>query len=182
MSNSRVEYIFKRYSAALKGFVSKQLSSDQESEDMLHDVFYRFIVSDGEHRAIENVSSWLYRVARNMIIDRSRKHKESAMPYLCQGEDSELAELALSDLLSDEYDTPETELLRTIIRDELAQALLELPTEQRVVFELNELEGIPFSEISESTGIPINTLISRKRYAVQYLRSRLDYIYQELGN
>ncbi|MFI3262994.1 MAG: sigma-70 family RNA polymerase sigma factor [Rikenellaceae bacterium] len=168
---SRGENIFKRYSAALRGFITKQLSSDSESEDILHDLFYKFIVADGDDNSIDDVSSWLYRVARNMLIDRSRKKREQSMPYV---KDKENIEVSLANLiLRDDY-TPENELARSIIREELIIALEELPDEQRSVFELNELQGIEFKEIAEATEIPINTLISRKRYAVQHLRKRLQ--------
>lgn len=171
MKKSRGENIFTRYSAALRGFITKQLSSDSESEDLLHDLFYKFLVADGDDSSIEDVSSWLYRVARNMIIDRSRKKSEQPMPYLNDGEQGEIA---LADLLLRDEQTPESELARSIIQEELTLALEQLPHEQRTIFELNELQGIEFKEISQATGIPINTLISRKRYAVQHLRKKLE--------
>ncbi len=177
MSSSRVENIFIRYSSALRGFISKRLSSDIESEDMLHDVFYKFIVSDGEDESIENVSAWLYRVARNMVVDSSRKKREESMPYIAKVSGGELLEIPLSELLSTEGDTPETELVNSLIREELMLALEELPAKQRAVFELNELQGFSFKEISEASAEPINTLISQKRYAVQHLRRRLAELY-----
>lgn len=170
---NRAENIFKRYSAALRAFIIKRISSDRESEDMLHDLFYRFIVADGDDSSIDDVSSWLYRVARNMVIDRSRKKREQPMPYMV---DDDMGEIALADLLLRDDYTPESELVRSIIRQELILALEALPVEQRRVFELNELQGVPFSEISEATGVSVNTLISRKRYAVEYLRKRLKDI------
>ncbi len=172
--SSRADNIFKRYSAALRGFIKKQLSSDSsESEDILHDVFYKFIITDGENEQVDNVTSWLYRVARNLIIDRSRKIKEESMPYV-QGD--EQTSIPISELLLHNDNTPEDELSQLIIEEEFERALTNLPTEQRTVYELNELQGIPFAEISEATNIPINTLISRKRYAVQSLRKQLEHL------
>ncbi len=176
---SRVESIFKRYSAALKGYISKQISSDSESEDMLHDIFYRFIVSDGQEESINNVASWLYRVARNMIIDRSRKMKEESMPYLHSSDENE-NDISLAEILLVDDNSPETTMEQVIISEELNLALAELPAEQRNVFELNELQGVAFKDISEATGVPINTLISQKRYAILYLRKHLAHLYDGL--
>lgn len=172
MSN-RSDNIFRQYSAALRGFIKKQLSSDSsESEDVLHDLFCKFIITDGEDEQIDNVTSWLYRVARNLIIDRSRKTKEESMPYVQDDEQS----VPISELLLQNNSTPEDELLQLIIQEEFGKALASLPDEQRIVYELNELQGIPFAEISEATGVPINTLISRKRYAMLSLRKQLEYL------
>ncbi len=163
--------IFRRYSTALHRFIKKQLSSESDdSEDLLHDIFYRFFSTNED---IENISAWLYRTARNLIIDRSRKKREEWMPYFSKEDEvSPISEILLID-----YNTPETILAQQIIEDELSVALSRLPKEQRDVYELHEIQGIPFAEISEATGIPINTLISRKRYAVQYLRKELEYLY-----
>ncbi|MFI3295398.1 MAG: sigma-70 family RNA polymerase sigma factor [Rikenellaceae bacterium] len=171
MATNRGEKIFRRYSSALGGFIRKHLSSRGESEDLLQELFYKFLVADGHDNRVEDVSSWLYRVARNMLVDRSRKKKEEPMPYLG---DQEGGEISLAELILCDGVTPESELVRTIIREELLAALERLPIEQRMVFELNELQGVEFKEISLATGIPINTLISRKRYAVLHLRKSLE--------
>lgn len=174
MSKNRVENIFKRYSAPLLAFIKGQVSSDDDSEDLLQDIFYKFIVNDYEDREIENISAWLYRVARNLIIDRSRKQKEEKMPYVIEGET--LKQTPISEILLFNENTPEDDTITSFIDNELRDALDKLPTQQRVVYELNELQGIPFAEISETTGVAINTLISRKRYAVQFLRKELGYL------
>ena len=148
--NTRVADIFRKYQAQLKGFISRRVSSKEDSEDILQNVFYQFMKYDQEDSPIEQIAAWLYSVARSQIIDRSRKHREEEMPYL------------------------------SAVWEELEHALLELPDEQRAVFELTELEGFPFKEISESTGIPVNTLISRKRYAVLFLRKRLYNLYEDI--
>ncbi|MFR9646161.1 MAG: sigma-70 family RNA polymerase sigma factor [Rikenellaceae bacterium] len=176
------ESIFKRYSASIKGFIEKQISSTSknEAEDILHDVFYKYMVSVEEEETIENIAAWLYRVTRNLLIDRTRKRHEVRMPYLKNRDGEQTQEISLADLTPNKSDSPEDELIRTLIREELDRALTELPNEQRRIFELNELQGIPFKEISEATGIPINTLISRKRYATLHLRKRLNPLYNEL--
>ncbi|NDV94893.1 RNA polymerase sigma factor [Dysgonomonas sp. 521] len=172
--------IFNKYRSQLKNYITKRVLSKEDSEDILQNVFYQLSKVDLIEKPIEQVSAWLYSVANNQIIDRSRKHREVEMPYVTtqDGEDIFLEEV--SSLMLDKDSSPETEYLRTLIWDELEVALSELPEEQREVFELNELEGFSFKEIAEATGITVNTLISRKRYAVLHLRERLQSLYEEL--
>jgi len=169
--------IYTKYSGKLKRYIDSYISSKAMSDDMVQDIFYKFIVANRED-PIESVSSWLYRVARNQIIDYSRKHKEESMPYLGDNQDDDGASMALSDVLIDDKQNPETEYIRSVIWEELEKALQTLPKEQQDVFELHELQGISFKEISEATNTPINTLISRKRYAVMELRKRLNTLYE----
>lgn len=176
----RIADIFRKYQAQLKGFIAKRVSSREDSEDILQNVFYQFMKSDQEDNPIEQIAAWLYSVARNQIIDRSRKHREEEMPYLSNNEDDGTFLKELSELMPDEDQSPEMDFIRSTIWEELENALLELPSEQRTIFELTELEGIPFKEIAESTGIPVNTLISRKRYAILFLRKRLYSLYMEI--
>lgn len=178
--NTRVADIFRKYQAQLKGFINKRVSSREDSEDILQNVFYQFMKSDQEENPIEQIAAWLYSVARNQIIDRSRKRREEEMPYLSTNEDDGTFLKELSELMPDEDQSPEMDFIRSTVWKELEHALLELPDEQRTVFELTELEGIPFKEIAESTGIPVNTLISRKRYAVLFLRKRLYNLYEDI--
>lgn len=178
--NTRVANIFRKYQAQLKGFINKRVSSREDSEDILQNVFYQFMKSDQEENPIEQIAAWLYSVARNQIIDRSRKRREEEMPYLSTNEDDGTFLKELSELMPDEDQSPEMDFIRSTVWEELEHALLELPDEQRTVFELTELEGIPFKEIAESTGIPVNTLISRKRYAVLFLRKRLYNLYEDI--
>lgn len=178
--NTRVANIFRKYQAQLKGFINKRVSSREDSEDILQNVFYQFMKSDQEENPIEQIAAWLYSVARNQIIDRSRKRREEEMPYLSTNEDDGTFLKELSELMPDEDQSPEMDFIRSTVWEELEHALLELPDEQRTVFELTELEGIPFKEIAESTGIPVNTLISRKRYAVLFLQKRLYNLYEDI--
>lgn len=169
---------FKKYSSPLLGFISKRIPSREDSEDILQNVFYQLSKIDLEENPIEQVSAWLYSVARNQIIDRKRKHKDVEMPHASDDDDTGFIREFTEFILASE--APDTELIKTLIWEELESALSELPEDQREVFELTELEGFSFKEISEATGIGINTLISRKRYAILHLRKRLFELYEEL--
>ena len=178
--NMDVSAIFKQYQPQLKGFIAKRVSAREDREDILQDVFYQLLKTDPVATPIQQISAWLYTVARHIIIDRKRKHKEEEMPLAPAEEGQTLLLKEVSEYLFDSDTSPEKEYMRTLVWEELDKALSELPEEQRVVFELNELQDFSFKEISESTGIPVNTLISRKRYAVLYLREKLCDIYEEL--
>lgn len=179
--NHDISDIFNKYKSPLKGYISKRVPLKEDAEDILQNVFYQLAKADLMENPIEQISSWLYSVARNQIIDKSRKHKDEEMPQISTRDDddsflNEITEI----LLFDNDASPEMEYLRSLIWEELDIALSELPIEQREVFELTEMEGLSFKEISEMTGITVNTLISRKRYAVLHLRQRLRYLYDEL--
>ncbi|KAA6337821.1 ECF RNA polymerase sigma factor SigW [termite gut metagenome] len=173
-----VSETFAKYHSQLKGFISKRVPSKEDCEDILQEVFYQLAKVNLEENPIRQISSWLYSVARNRIIDRSRKQREEELPYYFDDGGDLLAD-EISGLLPDEISSPETILVKSLIWEELEIALSELPDEQRTVFELTELDGFSFKEISESTGISVNTLLSRKRYAVMYLRKRLFDCYEE---
>ncbi|MCD7915883.1 MAG: RNA polymerase sigma factor [Tannerellaceae bacterium] len=173
---AHVTEIVKEYQAQLKGYIQKRIPSREDAEDILQNVFYQLARMYESESSIEQISGWLYSVTRHQIIDSSRKRKEESLPYYQTENEDEL-------LFMDMYDQdglPEDELLKTLFWEELASSLEQLPEEQRVVFELTELEGFSFKEISETTGIPVNTLISRKRYAVLFLRKRLQELYEEM--
>jgi len=165
------------YSKRLLGFIRKRVSSEADAEDILQDVFYQFI---GNTQPIEQLTAWLFTVARNKITDRKRKHKNELLDdiYINEDEDS----LNWAELFFDTNDNPETEYLRSLFWEELTNALNELPEDQKKVFVLNELEGISFKDIAAQTGDSINTLLSRKRYAILYLRERLQTLKDELLN
>jgi len=172
--------IFAQYQSQLRGFIAKRVPSKEDCEDILQNVFYQLAKVDLEKNPIQQISAWLYTVARNQITDRSRKQRESSMPYLNNGDEDGSFVKEVTEILFDDDASPEMVYLRALFWEELEKALSELPEEQRNVFELTELEGISFKEISESTNIPVNTLISRKRYAVLHLRKRLSNLYDEL--
>jgi RNA polymerase sigma factor (sigma-70 family) len=167
------------YSKRLMGFIRKRVNNEADAEDILQDVFYQFV---GNTQPIEQMTAWLFTVARNKIIDRQRKKKPEALEDVFGEEEGEESGLNWSEFLFDSSDNPEKDYLRTLFWEELNNALSELPEEQRQVFILNELEGVPFKEIAERTGETVNTLLSRKRYAVLHLRNRLSVLKDELLN
>ncbi len=178
--NRRITELFRKYQSQLRQFIKRRVTSAEESEDILQDVFYQLIKVDFDEDTVEKASSWLYTVTRNLIIDRHRKQREEEMPCFRESDEEGAFVREVANLMFDEEASPETDMLRAVVWEELEEALCELPEEQRVVFEMTELQGIPFREIADSTGIALNTLISRKRYAVMYLRQRLYTVYQEL--
>ncbi|MCC8035035.1 MAG: RNA polymerase sigma factor [Rikenellaceae bacterium] len=170
-----------RHGAAVKGFIRKRVANLEDAEDILQNVFHNLAKLEQDPEPIGSITAWLYRVATNQIIDFRRKKREERMPRIASYEDGEFSMRDLTLFLMDEEGDPETALVRSAVWTELEEALAELPPRQRTVFELNELQGISFNEISESTGIPVNTLISRKRYAVLHLRERLAEIYGNIN-
>lgn len=176
--NNNITDVINSYSKRLLGFIRKRISNPADAEDILQDVFYQFM---GNTQPIAQLSGWLFTVARNKITDRQRKKKET---YLAEqgGVDEEGEAFDWAELLPDEGDSPETTYLRNFFWETLEDALAELPPQQRDVFMLTEMEGIPFKVIAEQTGENVNTLISRKRYAVLHLRQRLELVRNELIN
>jgi RNA polymerase sigma factor (sigma-70 family) len=173
--------IIKEYGGRLRGFIRKRVRSVDDAEDILQEVFYQLSEAERLMKPIDQIAAWLYTVARNRIIDSYRKKKTDPLPEIASDEDEEFIE-DLGSLLFDNGSTPETEYLRSMVWTELDKALNELPAEQREVFIMNELDGIGFKEISEMTGEQVNTLISRKRYAVLHLRERLQDLYNDIIN
>lgn len=168
--------VFENYRRQLRAFITRRVDSEAEGEDILQEVFMRFVQTDTVN-PVGQVAAWLFRTARNRIIDHSRKRREERMPQLRDdGEGGLISEITA--LLADEGSSPEMEYLRALVWEEVEKALNELPAAQRDVFELTEMEGFTFRELAEDTGIPVATLLSRKHYAVKYLRSRLADIYE----
>lgn len=175
--------IFETYEPQLKAFVSKHVDNRADADDVVQDVFYQFLKTvETALTPIEHVSAWLYKVARNTIINRGKKKQEEEMPALLNDNDednvwSDFAEVLFN---NEAAPSPETEYLRSLVWVELEAALAELPPEQREVFELTELDGIPVKDISTATGVAVNTLLSRKHYAVKFLRKRLADLYDDM--
>jgi RNA polymerase sigma factor (sigma-70 family) len=174
--------IINNYSKRLKGFIRKRVRNAEDAEDILQEVYYQLADADRLLKPIDQMAAWLFTVARNRITDLYRKKKTESMPEIFTETDDEGIFSELRDLMFDNGSTPEDDYLRSLVWTELDKALEELPEEQRLVFELTELKGLSFKEISEQTGVTVNTLISRKRYAVLVLRERLQLIYNELIN
>ncbi|HVS91663.1 MAG TPA: sigma-70 family RNA polymerase sigma factor [Mucilaginibacter sp.] len=166
------------YGKGLTGFIRKRVKSDADAEDILQDVWYQLAAVVNAEQ-IEQTGAWLYKVAANKIIDKSRKKTEELFD-LAPSEDDDDDSPDFRAILMTEGTTPETEYIRSLFWEQLFYALDELPAEQRQVFIWQELDGIPFNEIAESTGENVQTLVSRKRYAVLHLRKRLKQLYEEI--
>ncbi|MEM6632860.1 MAG: sigma-70 family RNA polymerase sigma factor [Bacteroidota bacterium] len=171
-----IQRVIKEYNRRLFGFIRGRVSNNDDAEDVLQEVWYQLSrVVDID--SIEQISAWLFRVARNTLTDRYRKKKPELLDDQTYADDE--GEGFIRDLLLDDTPGPEMEYLRELFWEELMEALDELPENQREVFVWNELEGQTFQEISDRTGIKLKTLISRKRYAVAHLRERLALLYEE---
>jgi len=163
----------------LRNFIRRRVPDPRDAEDVLQDVFYRLVEANRLLMPIDHVTGWLFRVARNRITDLFRK--KTPEPFAAATMESAEGELLqIEDLLPSPDADPEALYFRSLLLDELELALDELPDEQREVFIAHELEGRSFKELAEETGVSINTLLSRKRYAVLHLRQRLQSIYNEL--
>ena len=162
----------------LKNFIRRRVPDPSEAEDILQEVFYRLVEANRLLMPIEHVTGWLFRVARNRITDLFRKKRpDSFSDAAIEDEEGEL--LQIEDLLPSPDAGPEALYARQVLLEELELALDELPAEQREVFLAHEVEGHSFKELSAESGISVNTLLSRKRYAVLHLRERLQEIYDE---
>jgi RNA polymerase sigma factor (sigma-70 family) len=177
--NSHIIHTIKAYGKNLLGFIRRRVKNDADAEDILQDVWYQFS-SVINSEPIEQTSAWLYRVARNKITDKHKKKKETLLDDMLTGDDNEEDAVDFKALLFTETSTPETEYLRNLFWEQLFIALDELPCEQKDVFMWHELDDIPFQEIAEHTGEKVQTLVSRKRYAVLHLRKRLQQLYKEI--
>jgi RNA polymerase sigma factor (sigma-70 family) len=176
--NRRISEVVKQERSRLGSFIRRRVSDGRDAEDILQDVFYELVEANRRLMPIEHVAGWLYRVARNRITDLFRKQNPETFS------DADLAAQAesrreLEDLLPSPDAGPEAAYARQVLLDELELALDELPGEQREVFVAHEIEGRSFKELAAETGVSINTLLSRKSYAVQHLRRRLQSIYDE---
>ena len=167
----------------LLDFIRNRVPSEEDAEDILQDVFYQFTNAYRSVEPIEKVTSWLFTVARNRITDFFRKKKTDSFSSLsrnvAEGDDDN-QNFFLEQVMQDVSDSPEGQYMRSLVWDTLNAALDELPEEQREIFTLHELEGVNFKEMSEKMKLPLNTLLSRKRYAVLHLRTRLQSLYDEL--
>ena len=174
--------IIRNYGSRLSGFIRKRVRNSEDAEDILQEVYYQLADADRLLKPIDQMAAWLFTVARNRITDLYRKKKTESLPEFLSETEEDYQFAELSDLMFDNGSTPEDDYLRSLVWIELEKALDELPLEQREVFEFTEMKGLSFKTISEQTGIPVNTLLSRKRYAVLVLRERLQLIYDELIN
>ncbi|MDR1526544.1 MAG: RNA polymerase sigma factor [Dysgonamonadaceae bacterium] len=183
VNRDNLEKLIVEYRPQLKSFIRKRVDNREDAEDILQDVFYQLAKTvNSAINPVEEVAAWLYRVARNTIINHGIKKREETMPVYQndESEDEILADFSEVLFNSETSPSPETEYLRSLVWEELETALAELPAEQREVFELTELDGIPVKEISQTTGVAVNTLLSRKHYAVLHLRKRMRQLYEDI--
>ena len=178
--DQRISETVAREQARLRNFIRRRVPDRNDAEDILQDVFYELVEAYRLMKPIEQVGAWLYRVARNRITDLFRKKKPETFSGQ-QKTDVEGEELSIEDLLPSPDGGPEAAYFRSVLLDEIDDALGELPDEQREVFIAHEIEGRSFKEIAAESGVSVNTLLSRKHYAVMHLRARLQEIYDELG-
>ncbi|MGA8492669.1 MAG: RNA polymerase sigma factor [Terriglobales bacterium] len=177
--DERISEAIERERSRLRNFIRKRVVDPHDADDILQDVFYELVEAYRLMKPVEQVTAWLFRVTRNRIADLFRKKKREALRNELApiGEDGEI--LQLEDLLPSRDAGPEAAYVRSLLVEELDAALDELPEEQREVFIAHELMGYSFKELAAQTGVSVNTLLSRKHYAILHLRERLQDIYEE---
>ena len=180
--SEKISTAYKTERQKLLGYIRNRIPDGVEAEDILQDVFYQLTRGFRDLDGIENLTAWLYKVANNRIIDQFRKKKPVSISYTETARESEDGPVSLAEILPALGSSPEDEELKDMIWDVIEEVLNDLPDEQRDVFIAHEFENMDFREISEATGAGINTLISRKRYAVLALRERLEDLYKLFKN
>jgi RNA polymerase sigma factor (sigma-70 family) len=177
--DQRISEVVKREQSRLRNFIRRRVPDPRDAEDIVQDVFYKLVQANRLLMPIDHVTGWLFLVARNRITDLFRKKRPVRLSDTAANEDGE--RMQLEDLLPSPDAGPEVLYARRVLLDELELAVDELPAEQREVFVAHELEGRSFKEMAAETGVSVNTLLSRKRYAVRHLRERLHSIYDEFS-
>ena len=176
--DKRIAETVSRERGRLANFIRRRVPDASEAEDILQDVFYEFVAAYRLPEPIEQVGAWLFRVARNRIIDRFRKKKEEPFPDE-SGEGDDIS--WLDEVLPSADAGPEAAYARAVLLEELYAALVELPDDQRAVFIAHEVEGRSFKELALESAVGVSTLLARKRYAVMHLRARLQMVYDEFN-
>jgi RNA polymerase sigma factor (sigma-70 family) len=183
LRNDSIKQAVKKERSRLLRFIRRKVTSDEDAEDILQDVLYQFL-NVTQFDIIDKSAAWLFKAANNKIIDWYRKRKtvslEKINSYLGNNDDD--VPLRVEDMLFDPSEDPDVLYMRSTVWPLLSEALDEMSEEQSSVFVMHEIEKLSFKEISEITGAPVNTLISRKHYAVMYLRERLQELYEEFFN
>lgn len=179
LRDQRISDVVKREQARLGNFIRRRVPDPGDAEDVLQDVFYRLVEANQLLMPIEHVTGWLFRVARNRITDLFRKKQPENFSDLVVADQEQEELSSFEDLLPSPDAGPEEAFARRVLLDELRAALAELPKEQREAFVAHEFEGRSFKELAAETGVSVNTLLARKRYAVLHLRERLQSVYDE---
>jgi RNA polymerase sigma factor (sigma-70 family) len=179
-SNRRIVDIVERERARLRNFIRRRVPRAEDAEDILQDVFSELVEANRRLMPIDHVTGWLYRVARNRVIDLLRKREPLRFgDAVIEAPDG--GRVRIEDLIPSEGSDPEAEYARQRLLEEMQRALSELPEEQRAAFVAHEIEGRSFKEMAEATGVNVNTLLARKRYAVLHLRARLQRAFEDLN-
>jgi len=176
--DQRISEVVKREQSRLRNFIRRRVPDPLDAEDILQDVFYRLVEANRLLMPIEHVTGWLFRVARNRISDLFRKKEPENFSEINSADEDDES-LQFEDLLPSPDAGPEALYARNVMLGELERAVAELPKEQRDVFVAHEFDGRSFKELSAATGVSVNTLLSRKRYAVLHLRERLQQVYDD---
>jgi RNA polymerase sigma factor (sigma-70 family) len=184
LQNQRVHEAFRKERERLLNFIKQRVPRQEDAEDIVQEVFFELMMMNRLMKPVEHLASWLFTVARNKITDLYRKKKPLALEDMLKigTEGDEENQYLLADILPSSYNSAYDNIMSDAIMGTLADALAELPNEQRNVFVWHELEDKSFKEIAELTGAPLNTLLSRKRYAVLFLREKLQHLYNDLAN
>jgi RNA polymerase sigma factor (sigma-70 family) len=180
IQNELIRETFRKEQQRLFDFIKRRVPSTEDAEDVLQDVFYELVNSYRMMKPVEQMASWMFTVARNKITDRFRKKKPESLEGYFSRREEDGERLDIGDFLPANGTSADREMMRQVISDALMAALAELPDEQRSVFVMHEFEDKSFNEIAEITGAPLNTLLSRKRYAVMHLRKRLQHLYNDM--
>ena len=177
----RIAETYEREQPRLRSFIRRRVADSRDAEDILQEVFTELVEAYRMFQSIDQAGAWLFRVARNRIIDLFRKKKAVPLSDLAPQINDEGEEMSVEDLLPSPEAGPEAAFARLMLVEELEEALDELPAEQREAFVAHEIEGLSFKELADRTGVGVNTLLTRKRLAVLYLRERLKDMYEELS-
>jgi RNA polymerase sigma factor (sigma-70 family) len=177
--DQRISQAIDRDRPRLRNFIRRRVADPGDVEEILQDVFYELIEAYRMMKPVEQVTAWLFRVARNRIIDLFRRKGREAQRFASPATTADDETVQWEDLLPSPDGGPEAAFARNVLIEELEDALEELPQEQREVFVAHEIEGYSFKEIAEQTGVSVNTLLSRKHYAVLFLRRRLQAIHDD---
>jgi RNA polymerase sigma factor (sigma-70 family) len=181
MPQANAAKAFTGYNEQLVSFLRKRLANPEDAEDITQEVFYQLSRMEDMAKPIEQIAAWLFRVAKNMLINWQKKKRDIPFSFLvgANKEDDEDVNNFL-DILSAEETTPETEMLRSFVWKEIEKNIDALPSPERDIFIQTEFLGVPVKEISKETGVPVTTLLSRKHYAVKHLRKRLKELYADM--
>lgn len=183
MADNNLDDLIKENTPRLRSYVRSKISNRDDADDIVQDALYQLVRTISiMDNPVGKVTSWLYTVAHNLIINHGKKHHEMEMPVSIHADDNEdnfMTDISEIMIASDD-ETPDMLMLRSMVWDELAKALSELPIEQREAVEMTEIKGMTVKEAAERMGVPVNTFLSRKHYAVKHIRLRLHKLYEEL--